>query len=104
MRKESEIQRAICEYLYAKGYMFTRVNNIPVFDPRSRRYRAMPKYTLKGFPDILVLKDGNTIGIEVKSETGKLSQDQKDFKEMWEKNGGAYIVARSIGDVYEAGL
>lgn len=103
-RTETEIQRAICDYLKIKGHFFTRVNNVPIYDPRAKRRRALPKYTIKGFPDILVLLDGVAIGIEVKSETGKISSDQKEFKERWLSAGGSYFIARSVKDVMDRGL
>lgn len=103
-RKETDIQRAICEYLKARGYFFTRTNNTPVFDPRAGKYRAMPKYTLRGMPDILVLKEGTVIGIEVKSETGKQSPAQKEFQKRWEFAGGKYFIARGINDVMDQAL
>jgi hypothetical protein len=103
-RKETDIQRDICEYLQIKGYFFTRMNNTPTFDPKRGCYRAMPKYTMSGFPDILILKDGNVIGCEVKTSIGKQSPTQKEFQRLWESAGGAYIVARSVQDVIDWGL
>jgi len=104
MRKETDIQAAICEYLKIKGYFFTRINTTPIFDQKSRRYRALPKYTMPGFPDILILKEGLAISCEVKSEKGVQSANQKEFQKRFELAGGAYFVARSVGDVQEQGL
>ena len=53
-----------------------------------------------GVPDIVgILPGGRFLGIEVKTAKGKLSDKQAYFKEMIEKNGGLYILARSIEDV-----
>ena len=64
----------------------------------------MPKYAMKGIPDIIAIKIGKFIGIEMKTETGKLSKEQADFARECVRHGGEYIVARSIDDVVRAGL
>lgn len=104
---EGDVQRAICDYLAYRGYLFSRTNNTPVYDTGRKAFRALPKYTRRGWPDIcLIAKDGvgRFVGIEVKSKTGVLSADQKALGEEIQKNGGRYIVARSITDVQNAGL
>jgi len=104
VRKETDIQTAICKYLKLKRYFFTRMNNTPMFDGKRNRYRAMPKYTMPGFPDILVLHQGTVIGIEVKSESGSQSKSQEEFQELWERGGGVYFIARSVQDVMDKEL
>jgi hypothetical protein len=42
--------------------------------------------------------------IEVKSEAGRLSPEQKELGRDIILNGGIYVVARSIDDVQHAGL
>jgi hypothetical protein len=64
----------------------------------------MPKYSRKGVPDIIAIKSGRFIGIEVKAPKGKLSPEQADFGRECVRNGGEYVVARSIEDVQSAGL
>jgi len=102
--KESDIQRAICDYLALKRYFFWRQNTTPTFDWKTKQFRSMPKYARKGVPDIILVNGGQFIGIEVKREKGALSLEQKQFKADTELHGGTYIVARSIEDVMRAGL
>ena len=64
----------------------------------------MPKHALKGVPDIIVIKAGQFIGLEVKREKGKLSLDQVAFRLGLEAAGGKYFVVRSIDDVVALGL
>lgn len=64
----------------------------------------MPLFALKGVPDIILIKNSIFYGIEVKTITGKLSQDQSDFGKELTINGGIYIVARSVGDIRDCGL
>jgi hypothetical protein len=102
--KETEVQAAICDYLALKGYLFSRTNNAPIYDTGRKAFRALPKYTRKGWPDICLIKGGKFYGIEVKSEVGRLSPEQEELGRDIIENGGMYVVARSIDDVQAAGL
>src|SRR5262245_17354773 len=102
--KESEVQAAICDYLTLKGYLFSRTNNTPTYDSKRGVYRAMPKYTRKGWPDICLIKQGTFYGIEVKSDVGRLSPEQQELGREIEQKGGVYVVARNIDDVQRAWL
>jgi len=103
---ESDIQRAICDYLAHRKVFFWRNNNTPIFqfDKGNPRFRSMPKYALKGRPDIEIIKDGWYIGLEVKQPKTKQSENQKEFERMCKEAGGEYYVVRSIDDVIELGL
>src|SRR5438128_1815020 len=101
---EGEALSAICDYLALKGYLFSRTNNMPVFDKGRGAYRALPKHTRKGWPDICLISEGKFYGIEVKSQVGRLSPEQVDLGRDIILNGGMYVVARSIDDVQAAGL
>ena len=53
-----------------------------------------------GVPDIIVIHQGQFIGIEVKSATGRQSESQRDFEiELTRKGQGNYFIARSVEDV-----
>lgn len=80
--RESDIQSAICEYLTLKRLFFVRLNNIPAAyrdNDGALRFRKVGKYARPDLADILVVKDGRAIFLEVKTETGKQSPEQKDF-------------------------
>jgi VRR-NUC domain len=102
--KETEIQAAICDYLALKGYLFSRTNNAPIYDTARKAFRKLPKYTRKGWPDICLITGGKFYGIEVKTDIGRLSPEQKELGSEIISNGGMYVVARSIDDVQTAGL
>ncbi len=102
--KEIEIQSAICDYLALKRYFYWRQNTAPTYDKAGGFYRAMPKHSKKGIPDIIVIVAGRFIGIEVKTDKGKLSPDQVEFGRECVRNGGEYVVARSVEDVLASGL
>lgn len=104
---ESEVLRAICDYLALRRVFFFRCNNIPavyVDKAGQRQFRKLPKYTMKGIPDIIAIRDGRFIGIEVKAEKGRLSPHQVEFARQCLEAGGEYVVAKSIEDVQRAGL
>ena len=101
---ESEIQRAICDYLALRKVFFFRCNNQPIFDPKRKVFRALPKYTMKGISDIIALKDGRAIFIEVKAEKGRVSPEQHEFARKVTLAGGTYVIAKSIDDVQRSGL
>lgn len=101
---EKDIQLSICQYLEAKRYFFWRNNTTPIFDTAKKSWRRMPAYSKKGVPDIIVIREGKFIGIEVKSSIGKMSEEQKDFEKRSTTCGAIYILARSIEDVIRFGL
>jgi hypothetical protein len=105
--KEADIQNSICDYLALKKHFFWRQNNTPTSEIRNgkRIFRKMPKYAIKGVPDIILIGEvGQFIGLEVKQKGKYLSKEQKEFKEKLEKSGGEYYLVRSIEDVQEIGL
>jgi len=99
---EVEIQRTICDYLFAKGYLFWRSNNTPIFT--EGKFRALPKYTPRGLSDIIVVLKGQIVCIEVKRQGTKQTDDQKFFEDRMIMHGGRYFVARSLDDVQAQGL
>lgn len=102
--RESDIVTAICDYLAYRGHFFWRSNNVPVYDRTRGTYRALPKHTMKGLPDITVVKDGRYIGIEVKTKKGILSEDQAELDRQLIKHGAQYHVVHSIDEVVALGL
>ncbi len=105
-QKETEIQRAICDYLALKKHFFWRQNTGAMIDHKSGKvtFKAMPKYSMNGIPDIIVIHQGFFIGLEVKREKTKQSPSQIEFEKRCKEAGGEYYVVRSIDDVKEIGL
>ncbi len=93
--KESEIQKAILEYLKLKGYFCWRNNSGAFKTERGGFYRM----GIKGAPDIFLIKEGRFIGLEVKTRLGTLSEAQEAFKVALEAAGGTYLIVRSLDDV-----
>lgn len=98
---EGLIQNAICLYLETRTDLFFWVSKTQgTYDPTRRTFRKMGRWNRKGVPDITaVLDDGRMLLIEVKSKTGRLSKEQKEFHKKVEELGAMVIVARSVEDV-----
>ncbi len=102
--EETKIQSAIIDYLFLKKHFFVRLNNIPPFDPVKRAFRKMPKGSVKGLPDIMVITDGGYIVfLEIKDKS-KQSPDQKEFQRRCTEKGAEYWIIKSIDDVKNIGL
>lgn len=98
---------SICEYLEWKRHFFWRQNSSGSFykgEDGSRQFRKPPKFAKNGVPDIIVIKNGIFIGLEVKQKTGRQSEAQKEFESGLVAAGGMYNVVTSIEDVQALGL
>ncbi len=99
---EKDIQREICDWLFSEKYFFWRSNNLPVFSMRNDgtvKPRALPKYTPKGLPDIILLYKGKFVALEVKRPDAKLRPEQAEFGYNVVLNGGDYHRVTSLVDV-----
>ena len=101
---ENDNLRAVCEYLTLKKHFFFRVNTTPIYDTKRQAFRAMPKYAMKGVPDIILIWNGNFIGLEVKQKGTYQSKDQKIFEQLSKQAGAEYYVVRNSDDLVVIGL
>jgi hypothetical protein len=93
--KEVEIQKAITDWLSANNYTFWR----NFVGPRIAKGKFFIKNPMAGLPDILgILKNypGKLFGIEIKSDSGKLSEDQKAWIRKLELSGATILVTRDL--------
>ncbi len=96
---EKDIQREVCDWLATRNAFFWRSNNVPVFGRSNdgvKRFRALPKYTPRGLPDIIIIHKGKFIGIEVKRPKMALRKEQKEFKLGCILAEGYYAVVHSL--------
>ena len=82
---ETLIRRAIVDMLRLDGWDVT--------------YHQQGPLCRKGFPDLTALKNGTTLYIEVKTQTGKQSAYQVEFERICKAHGGTYVLARSVEDL-----
>jgi hypothetical protein len=92
---ETEIMRdVLVAVTVIPGAMFWR-NNTGV---GATRGGSVIRFGLPGSPDIIGVHRGRSVGIEVKTPTGRLSKQQCRFQQAFEAAGGIYIVARSVSE------
>jgi Holliday junction resolvase len=81
--KESEIQKRIKERLERNGYWVTK----------------LIQTTTNGIPDIMAIKNGNVIFLEVKTPSGSVSELQKFRLDQLNTFGVFAAVVRSVEDI-----
>ncbi len=113
MKSETQILLEICDWLKKEGFFFWRSNNIPAGGRTFGTFRALPKYTPRGLPDIMIVRNGTFIGLEVKREgsederekngrkirAGKLTPDQAEWGVGLTVSGGEYYCVHSLQEV-----
>ena len=85
MTPETTIKHTIKQYLKYSGF-FTY--------PNMQGLGCHP-----GLSDIVAIKDGTVIFIEVKAEKGRQSDNQIKFEKDVKDHGGNYMVARGVDDI-----
>ena len=95
MKRESDLLKLITDYLNAKRYLFIRnQSGATKIGDRFVRFGSV------GSPDLLVFAKSKTFAVEVKSDTGKLSDAQVDWRMNFIRSGaGEYILARKLSYV-----
>lgn len=99
---EKVIENAILELLWYRGVFAWKVQSTGIFDSSKKVYRkSNNKFHINGVSDILgiTFPGGRLLAIEVKSKTGKPSEDQITFINNVNANGGLAFVARSVEEV-----
>ncbi len=98
---ETQIKNSILGWLnLQRDCMAWPNDSVGIYDPTKKRFRKKhSQFHRNGVADILGIWRGRPLAVEVKSERGRLSENQKDFLEVFKGCGGIAIVARSIEDV-----
>ena len=87
MTKETKIKKQIKKFLSLNGWFSFSI------------LQGMGAH--KGISDMIALKDGRVLFLEVKTERGKQSDNQMQFEHDIEWSGGEYYVVRSVEDMAE---
>lgn len=105
--KESEILRAITDFLTAEHLLWFRMNSGGMFGQHNGKKWAV-KFGMKGMADLLAFVPvpgqvlSTPLWIEAKTEIGRQSDVQKCFQALVEAHAHKYLLARSVDDVMEA--
>lgn len=102
-RPEQSLHKSVCEHLklvLPKSVFWTSLDHAgggPVVG-RFRKIRGVKK----GLPDIMLINDGHVYFIELKSETGRLTPEQRDCHFALAEAGAGVATCRTIDAVAEA--
>ena len=95
---ETQLVKQILEFLQYKPGKFWRMNTgATKFQSKGKDYFV--RFGVPGQADITGIIDGKRIELEIKIPGGVQSDNQKQFQQMIEDNGGVYILAYSLDDV-----
>ena len=95
---EKHIQNEIINFLRTLD-IFCWVNKTQgTYDPVKRVFRRNPAM-MKGVSDVLGIVGGRFLAIEVKTDVGRVSPEQRVFLARVSTEGGIAFVARSVQDV-----
>jgi hypothetical protein len=96
--RETDVVRAVLDYLRLKGIFSWRSNNVGVYDPVRKRHRSFRG--LKGVADILaVLQGGRILVVECKGPRGRLTEEQDHFLAQVRAKGGVALVIRDVREL-----
>jgi len=90
MNPEKVIELSVRERLTKTGWFCFKISQPSV---HSRN--------IKGIADLFAVKHGQSVWIEIKTNSGKQSENQIKFQENVESHGGKYIVVRSVDELKE---
>jgi len=96
---EQQIETAIINYLRVRGIFAFKVFNGGSFNEKRGRY-LFGRNRTKGVSDIIACHRGRFIAIEVKSASGRMSDDQIRWQVEAQQAGALTLVARSVQDVH----
>jgi len=84
MTEEGKIQEQICHLLTTLGYLVIRFNSgiFKIGQRFIRAYIIKNNGMSKGLPDVAFMKNGKIKFIEVKQGRNKMTESQKDFKNL----------------------
>lgn len=99
VQPERAVLRACLDWLHVRGILAWRSNNAGVrVGEGASRYAF---HGMRGVPDILAVRAGKFYGIECKATNGKQSDHQKAFQSALEREGGIYLLVKSLSDLIE---
>lgn len=100
--KERDIQRLIINYLqWRKDIYYIRNNSVAGKFHRPDGSEGWVRNNKKGAPDLILCKDGEWIGCEIKTQAGRQSDYQKQAELEIKKAGGKYYIIRSLEEFIE---
>ena len=94
-RRESDIQRGIVQALSYAGWIVMHIPN------QSTRGRQRWSGLVPGAPDLVAVKHGRVVFLEVKTEKGKVSEKQSEVHDLLRLHGMEVRVVRGADDIMD---
>jgi hypothetical protein len=101
---EAALQTHLCKLLYAFGRPDILWFSVPNGEQRSAKtgQRLKQQGVRAGAADLCFVIDGRFVGLELKTETGRISIAQEAFKDDVERAGGRYCCAYGLNEAIAA--
>lgn len=105
---EADLQRAIVKALRLAlpfgAIVHASNNEIRGSSDWAKRQQALMKSMglFPGFSDLIVLSEGRVLFLEVKTPSGSMSADQRQFRGAVERQGHGFAIVRSVDDALRA--
>lgn len=100
MTPEKAIENEILSFLKSVGCYCWKNQSVGIFDPTKKVFRRSNNvHHIRGVSDVLGIISGRLLAIEVKSEKGRLTDEQRVFLRRINEEGGIGIVGRSARGV-----
>lgn len=99
-RPEDQIQRAVIAHLRQRKAPRTWFCHVPMGGKRRPIEAAILKGlgSVAGTPDLLIIRDGRCYGLELKSETGKASEKQRETIAAMQNAGAVCTVTYGLNE------
>jgi len=94
-RRETDLQRAIVQALSYAGWLVMHIPN------QSTRGRQRWAGLLPGAPDLVAVRQGRIVFLEVKTAKGKVSEKQSEVHDLLRLHGMEVWVVRGIDDIMD---
>lgn len=99
---EKDVEWECLTYLASQGWWPWKNPTVGVWDARAQSYRRSSNpFLITGASDIIAIRDGLVIFVEVKSDRGRQSKAQKIFEDNIKKRGGFYYLVHSLQELKE---
>ncbi len=96
---EKDVLRLCIDWLTLTKWCVFRLNNVGVYNPRTRSYFFKGR---RGLPDIMAFKPKKPVlFVECKREKGKLTQEQKDTLEIINQTLSIGICVHSLEELQQ---
>ncbi len=94
-RKESDVQRGVVQALSYAGWLVMHIPN------QSTRGRQRWAGLMPGAPDLVAVKRGRVVFLEVKTDKGRVSEKQSEVHDLLRLHGMEVRVVRGIDDIMD---